>query len=152
MTQILLYSAPKNYLETIDNSFYKPFEIVNATDYTYGDDWLSKPNVMDALYAYEASAKKSRDEYDILNSGDLSILDDQPQKKIPILVSEGLSGSLSLNTGENRDAFIEVRGVKYEAEVVGLISHMPGTSFTSYSVGSSLFQIEMSGYSSFSLG
>jgi hypothetical protein len=31
---------------------------------------------MDALYAYEASAKKSRDEYDILNSGDLSILDD----------------------------------------------------------------------------
>ena len=89
-TTILLYSAPKNYLETVDQTFYKPYEVVNATEYTYGDSWLGKPNAIDALYAYETDSKKSRDEYDIVNGQDQGFYDDQPIMKIPILISEGL--------------------------------------------------------------
>ena len=85
-----MYSAPRNYLETVDQTFYKPYEVINATEYTYGDNWLSKPNAIDALYAFEAEAKKSRDVYEIVNSQDHGLSDDEPLEKIPILISEGL--------------------------------------------------------------
>ena len=125
--------------------------MVNETLYTSGE-WNDKPNAIDALYSFEPETSDPRHQYEISSGESHFESEGQILPKIPILISEGLQGALSLDTGANKDAFIELRGVKYQAEVVGLISKMPGTSFTSYSVGSSLFSFQMSGYSSFSLG
>ena len=65
---IFLYSAPDNYLESTYDYFYKPTEVSNATSYTKPDDWWSKPNVFDALYAYDSNARPSRDEFNLVSS------------------------------------------------------------------------------------
>ena len=62
-----------------------------------------------------------------------------------------MRASLSVDTGENRDTTLLIRGQKYEAEVVGLIAKMPGTAMTAHNVGSNKISTE-SDSQSFDLG
>ena len=122
-----------NYIDTIDNRFYKPVDVNNATLYTSTESYWSQPNAIEALYAYEPYARPSRDELDLSKSLYSSEnIDRKPVAKIPILVSEGLRGSLTLDTEDNRNAILLINGSKYEAEVVGMIAKMPGAHFSSY--------------------
>ena len=149
---VYLYSVDENYLETTYNYYYRPSEVSNSTSYTFTDDWWSKPDAIKALYSFDSYARQSKDEIDIVNNN----MPEESQRrrpvaKIPILVSEGLRGPLSLDTEANKNAVIDIKGQKYEAEVVGLIAKMPGTAMTAVNSGKNKITLDME-ESSFSFG
>ena len=66
--QINLFSVDENYLDTVDDRFYKPTEVSNSIRYTASDTFWSKPDAVRALYAYESYSRSSKDEFGLVNS------------------------------------------------------------------------------------
>ena len=86
-------------------------EVRNATSYTSSERYWSKPNAIKALYSVESVARESKDEFGITNSLEVPASQDRkPVAKIPILVAEGMRGPLSVDTEENSDTILLIRG------------------------------------------
>lgn len=133
-----LYGIPSNYLNVVNTDFYIPTHLETDAITSYLPD--GKPNATSALYndigiePWPAGEEYRKDIYNIttpfdsFDSGDIGSTDE-----IKVLMSENVKPMMSINAGDTaRLTNGYYSDTVYRMKVRGLLTKLPGFTFTAY--------------------